>query len=240
MEEITAKFATAFRSKRLIYRAVDNSEADRELLACTLYDPVSQGLSDPTLFRPMGESAGKKAIEQIIDQALLAVVICLPAADDVADDTGGGAADQTQDQQQQPPRLPLPGTALKQAQARATPIGSLFLSRQRQATTAHWRWTRLAVALAEPFQNKGYGAEAIAWALDWAFDFAGMHRVELGTASYNARALAVYDRLGFTREGRRRESIYSNGKWHDLVEFGMLEAEWDALRGKRDADGGAP
>ncbi|KAK0717622.1 acyl-CoA N-acyltransferase [Lasiosphaeria miniovina] len=223
MEEITAKFATAFRSKRLIYRAVDNTEADRELLACTLHDPVSQGLGDPTLFRPVGESAGKKAIEQMIDQALLAVVICLPAADE-----------------QQPPRLLLPGTDLKQAQARATPIGSLFLSRQRQATTAHWRWTRLAVGLAEPFQNKGLGAEAIAWALGWAFDFAGMHRVELGTASYNARALAVYDGLGFTREGRRREAIYSNRTWHDLVEFGMLEAEWDALRATRDADGGTP
>jgi RimJ/RimL family protein N-acetyltransferase len=79
--------------------------------------------------------------------------------------------------------------------------------------------------------EQGYGAEAISWAVDWAFKFANVHKVEIQTASYNERAGHLYEKLGFSLEGRKREVIFVNRKYYDLIEFGMLEGEWKRLRG---------
>lgn len=58
-----------------------------------------------------------------------------------------------------------------------------------------------------------------------------MHKVEISTASYNERGLHLYQKLGFKPEGRKREVVYMNRKYYDIVEFGMLEREWKELRG---------
>ena len=79
-------------------------------------------------------------------------------------------------------------------------------------------------------QNKGYGREAINWAVDWAFTWADVHRVAIGTSSFNSRALHLYDSMGFKKDGCLRECFYMNRQWHDLVEFSMLESDWLQLR----------
>ncbi|PMD41105.1 acyl-CoA N-acyltransferase, partial [Hyaloscypha variabilis F] len=63
-----------------------------------------------------------------------------------------------------------------------------------------------------PHQGKGYGTEAINWALDWAFRVAGMHCVRLWCFSFNKGALRLYERIGFVREGIERESYYHDFK----------------------------
>lgn len=60
-----------------------------------------------------------------------------------------------------------------------------------------------------------------------------MHKVEIGTASYNERAAHLYQRLGFKLEGRIREVAFMDRKWYDVLEFGMLEREWEELRGMK-------
>lgn len=67
--------------------------------------------------------------------------------------------------------------------------------------------------------------------MDWAFKFANVHRVEIVTASYNARAVHLYQKLGFKLEGRKREVVYMNRKYYDSIEFGILENDWKELRG---------
>ncbi|KAH3996834.1 hypothetical protein HBI13_188030 [Parastagonospora nodorum] len=81
----------------------------------------------------------------------------------------------------------------------------------------------------EPRHNikgKGYGSEAISWALDYAFRRAGLHRVKIRAFEYNAGAVRLYERLGFKFEGKERESCWHEGRFWDSVEFGMLEGEW--------------
>ena len=83
-------------------------------------------------------------------------------------------------------------------------------------------------------QNHGYGREAINWAVDWAFTWADVHRVAIGTSSFNTRALHLYESMGFEKDGRLRECFYMNRQWHDLVEFSMLESDWLRLRGSKE------
>lgn len=58
-----------------------------------------------------------------------------------------------------------------------------------------------------------------------------MHKVEIQASSYNERAGHLYQKLGFSLEGKKREVIYINRKYYDVIEFGMLESEWKKLRG---------
>lgn len=81
------------------------------------------------------------------------------------------------------------------------------------------------------YQNKGYGRESLNWAIDYAFTWCDLHKVAIGCASYNTRACHLYADMGFVQDGQLRQCIYLNRKWHDLVEFSMLESEWVKLRG---------
>lgn len=55
-----------------------------------------------------------------------------------------------------------------------------------------------------------------------------MHKVELNVDAANVRALHVYEKLGFVREGLRRKCLWLRGQFADLVELGLLEEEWFA------------
>ena len=81
-------------------------------------------------------------------------------------------------------------------------------------------------------QKKGYGSEAINWALDWGFKQAGLHRIGIDAFSYNHGATQLYERLGFVFEGRKRELLWFNGGWHDWISYSMLVDEWRELRGR--------
>jgi RimJ/RimL family protein N-acetyltransferase len=88
------------------------------------------------------------------------------------------------------------------------------------------RNSMMGIQIVQAEQGNGYGTEAIKWALDWAFQTAGLHRVSIGCFSFNEGARRLYERLGFVVEGRTREAVWKNGGWHDLIEMGMLEGEW--------------
>lgn len=83
---------------------------------------------------------------------------------------------------------------------------------------------RIALA-AERLFGRGYGTEAARLLLRWAFDELGLHRVELEVYAFNPRALRVYEKLGFRREGVLREVLRQDGAWHDAIQMGMLRGE---------------
>ncbi|KAK1761594.1 acyl-CoA N-acyltransferase [Echria macrotheca] len=112
-----------------------------------------------------------------------------------------------------------------------TMVGSLSLD--CPPTTRHHRSLNLGILIATEHQGRGYGTEAINWALDWAFAVAGVHAVRLTAFSYNERGIKLYERLGFVKEGIRRESLYFNCQWHNHVMYSMLEKEWAELRGRK-------
>lgn len=106
-----------------------------------------------------------------------------------------------------------------------TPIGLINL-RGIDGGNQHHRRTNIGITLFPEFQGKGYGSEAIRWALRYAFHHANLHRVGIGSVEFNQGALRLYEKLGFKHEGRSREAIWHDGRFWDLVEMGMLESEW--------------
>lgn len=105
------------------------------------------------------------------------------------------------------------------------PIGILCL-KANPPSWAHHRWTEISIDVLKKHQGKGYGGEAIKWALWWAFQMAGLHRVQIRAFAFNTGAMRLYERLGFREEGRVREHIWFAGRWHDGLIYGILEDEW--------------
>ena len=75
-------------------------------------------------------------------------------------------------------------------------------------------------------QGRGLVTRAVRALLDHAFGALGLHRIEIEAAPGNPRSLAIPERLGFTREGVRRECERAGDGWLDSVVFGLLASEW--------------
>ena len=79
-------------------------------------------------------------------------------------------------------------------------------------------------------QRQGYAREFYGYILDYLFDVCRLHRVELVTLEDNERALNLYKSLGFVIEGQRREAIFRDGQYKNLVAMGLLADEWRVAR----------
>lgn len=77
----------------------------------------------------------------------------------------------------------------------------------------------------------GQGQRFLRVLLDHGFGTLGAARVWLDASGENPRAMRVYERAGFTLEGRLRQHWYrpALGRVVDLMLYGMLRAEWEAL-----------
>lgn len=79
--------------------------------------------------------------------------------------------------------------------------------------------------------DRGYGTEASVVLLNYAFGILGYHKINLDLFEYNARAQAMYEKLGFVHEGRRRENHWSRGRFWDDILMGITAEEWWAKHG---------
>ena len=73
--------------------------------------------------------------------------------------------------------------------------------------------------------SKGYGTDALRTLVRFAFDEMNMQRVELTVYHFNERGQAAYRKAGFVEEGRRRDAIYTEGAYHDLVVMSVLKGD---------------
>lgn len=89
------------------------------------------------------------------------------------------------------------------------------------------------------YWGQGYGQEALRLLLDHAFYELKLHRLSLRVFSFNQRALALYEKVGFRLEGRARQSLLRNGVWHDILYMGLLRDEYRAAGKPIDSAGAA-
>ncbi|WP_160680468.1 GNAT family protein [Clostridium sp. C8-1-8] len=84
---------------------------------------------------------------------------------------------------------------------------------------------RIGIFKKENF-SKGYGSEALILALNYGFGMLNLHRIELEALEFNERAIHVYEKVGFRREGIKRDGWYFNHRYYDLVTLSMLEEDF--------------
>jgi len=72
----------------------------------------------------------------------------------------------------------------------------------------------------------GYGTEAVRLLLDFAFKDLNLKKVHLHVFSTNSRAIGVYEKVGFVREGLLRKAAHVDGAYIDVVVMGILREEY--------------
>lgn len=195
---------SAWSSDRLVYRAIE--ERDGEFVHQVMTDGEHDYLTGMSRIpQPLGTSMGKRFLEVTADLTL-AVMVCLPV------EAEAGPASESEASAKPKTTETIGWISLVDSDPMAP--------NHRGASLGIWIWRK--------YQGKGYGSEAIKWCLNWGFYHANLHRIELDVNSWNESAHRLYQSLGFVDEGRKRESIWRNGKYRDTFQMSMLEHEWRA------------
>ncbi len=88
-------------------------------------------------------------------------------------------------------------------------------------------YATFGIAIGEKdYWSKRYGTEATRLIIKYGFEQLNLHRISSSAFSFNERSIRLHNKVGFKEEGRQRESIFKNGKYHDMVIFGLLRDEW--------------
>ena len=78
----------------------------------------------------------------------------------------------------------------------------------------------------ESFRGKGFALEATHLLLDYSFNYLNIHRIYLFCYSDNQKAISLYEKCGFVKEGVLRQAHFSNGQFRDLILMAILRDEY--------------
>jgi hypothetical protein len=205
--------AKPFRSERLIYRALEDTPEDANFVHSIQSDPIAFGNSSFWLMKPQTLKETKEGyLKGLAEGCLIGAVMCLPPPDSSTSKAVTTADSEPKDTSKETPLKPIP-------------IGVISLSALRKGWEHHQE-SYVSIDVAAGYRGKGYGSESIRWILNWGFQIANLHRITIECFSYNDGAVRLYEKLGFTPEGRKRKAVWFDGGWHDIVTFGMLVDEW--------------
>ena len=89
----------------------------------------------------------------------------------------------------------------------------------------------LGLDIQKEHRGKGHASKIYAQILDRSFKELGINRVWLLVASFNKRAIHIYEKIGMKHEGVQREALYrpeftSATGYHDYLMMSILRSEW--------------
>jgi RimJ/RimL family protein N-acetyltransferase len=94
------------------------------------------------------------------------------------------------------------------------------------------RKATLGISIADPTaRGQGLGFEAMTLLLEFGFLELNLNRIQLHVFGFNERAVKLYERLGFEREGILRQSVYREGRYWDEHIMGLLREAYKPRAG---------
>ncbi|MGZ4268665.1 MAG: GNAT family N-acetyltransferase [Solirubrobacteraceae bacterium] len=92
-----------------------------------------------------------------------------------------------------------------------------------------WQNATLGYWISEDAGGRGHATRAVRLILRFAFEHAGLHRVQPAIIPRNHRSIRVVERVGFRREGRALKYLKINGVWEDHEIFALTREDWDRV-----------
>jgi hypothetical protein len=112
------------------------------------------------------------------------------------------------------------------AEADGEVIGNVLVSLERSSVSNHVG--TLSIVIDEAWRDVGIGSGMVRAAQEWCRE-RGLEKLSLAVFPDNERAIAVYERAGFVREGLRRRQYRVEGEFRDE----LLMAWFPAAPGTR-------
>jgi RimJ/RimL family protein N-acetyltransferase len=85
---------------------------------------------------------------------------------------------------------------------------------------------KYGLVIAAEHQRRGYAREAVHLVLRYYFEELNYQKVTVSVYDYNDVSKQFHERLGFALEGRVRRTVFTNGRHHDELVYGLLREEF--------------
>ncbi len=92
---------------------------------------------------------------------------------------------------------------------------------RRHFFPSHAHRGSLGMGLLPGFRGQGLGRRLIEAAISAARE-AGMIRIEFGVHADNARAIRLYETVGFVKEGVSRDAFHVDGDYKDVINMALI------------------
>ncbi|WP_372998602.1 GNAT family N-acetyltransferase [Lutispora sp.] len=83
----------------------------------------------------------------------------------------------------------------------------------------------IGIMVHKDYQNQGVGLALMSTLLDIADNWLMLVRVELGVYADNARAIHLYEKFGFKKEGIKRKAAIRNGEYIDEMMMARIKGQ---------------
>ena len=80
----------------------------------------------------------------------------------------------------------------------------------------------IGISVNKEWRDKGLGTALMQRLIHWAKGKVIITRLELTVMTHNERAIHVYEKLGFKKEGRQRAALFKDGAYIDMYVMGLL------------------
>lgn len=89
-----------------------------------------------------------------------------------------------------------------------------------------WQNATIGYFLDQQHNGKGYMSEAVKLAVQFAFEHAGLHRVQGAVMPRNIGSIKVLQKAGFRFEGMSLRYLQINGVWEDHNIYAITAEDW--------------
>jgi RimJ/RimL family protein N-acetyltransferase len=93
---------------------------------------------------------------------------------------------------------------------------------RRHPFPVHAHRGTLGIGIVPDYRGRGIGGRLIDQTLRQAFA-AGFVRIEFNVRAENLRAMQLYEKFGFVREGVLRDAVFVDGKFHDSIAMALID-----------------
>jgi ribosomal-protein-alanine N-acetyltransferase len=93
-----------------------------------------------------------------------------------------------------------------------------------------WQNATLGYWISEDAGSHGHATAAVGLVLRFAFEVAGLHRVQPAIMPRNVRSRRVVEKCGFRHEGVALRYLRINGAWEDHDMYAMTAEDWRDLQ----------
>jgi len=101
-------------------------------------------------------------------------------------------------------------------------IGQCVLYRQDVRN----RFGRIGIVIGAPRnRGRGYGTDALRILVNYGFKELNLHRLEIEVFAFNKEAIRTYEKVGFKCEVTKRQALYRDGVYNDVLVMGILRQE---------------
>jgi putative acetyltransferase len=105
-------------------------------------------------------------------------------------------------------------------------VGQLgLMTNTRRARRKHA--AEIGMGVRDDYWGKGVGSALVSFAIDAAENWLNVSRLELNVYTDNERAIALYTKHGFEKEGEMRAFAFRNGRYVDALMMARVRAPND-------------